>query len=317
MRYRDFEEFLASCNAHGVRYLVVGAHAVAFHSRPRATKYLDVYVEPTAENAERLLAAIREFFGGADLGFTDEDVTELDTVLQLGVAPVRIDLLSSLSGIESFDRAWRQREDARYGAVNTHYLSLDDLISAKRSATAGDEYQPVSHQLAWQPPCFHLSTGAAICAAAAGGVRRTPRADSARSQARIDMPVSYPTGRFPGSPEDGRRSAQLADRHQPLPAAVATAGAAYGRRGGLLAARAGSIALRRTAPDERPHHHPDRGHHPRGDDPELPVAEREAHLRRRRRRAGRGRGRRRRSRRGRTCSRAGARPSASRRPRAG
>lgn len=134
MRYRDFEEFLASCNAHGVKYLVVGAHAVAFHARPRATKDLDLYVEPTPENAERLLSAIRDFFGGADLGFTVEDVTELDTVLQLGVAPVRIDLLSSLAGIEGFEQAWRQREAARYGSVDTHYISLDDLISAKQSA---------------------------------------------------------------------------------------------------------------------------------------------------------------------------------------
>lgn len=79
MRYRDFEEFLASCNAHGVGYLVVGAHAVAFHSHPRATKDLDIYVEASAENAERLLAAIHDFFGGADLGFTVDDVINHDT----------------------------------------------------------------------------------------------------------------------------------------------------------------------------------------------------------------------------------------------
>ncbi|HSL82599.1 MAG TPA: nucleotidyltransferase [Thermoanaerobaculia bacterium] len=145
MRYRDFEEFLASCNALGVRYLVVGAHAVAFHARPRATKDLDVYVDPTPENAERLLAAMREFFGGADLGFTVEDVTELDTILQLGVAPVRIDLLSSLSGIESFERAWQQRADAPYGSVDTHYLSLDDLIDAKRSAGRDQDRADLKH----------------------------------------------------------------------------------------------------------------------------------------------------------------------------
>lgn len=134
MRYRDFEEFLASCNAHGVRYLVVGAHAVAFHSHPRATKDLDLYVEPTAENAERLLAAIRDFFGGTDLGFTVDDLADPDTILQLGVAPVRIDLLSSLDGIENFEQAWHRRADARYGPVDAHYISLDDLIAAKRSA---------------------------------------------------------------------------------------------------------------------------------------------------------------------------------------
>lgn len=145
MRYRDFEEFLASCNAQGVRYLVVGAHAVAYHSRPRATKDLDVYVDPTAENAERLLKAIRDFFGGADLGFTVDDVTELDTILQLGVAPVRIDLLSSLSGIDSFEEAWERREDARYGGVDSHYISLDDLIAAKQSADRDQDRADLEH----------------------------------------------------------------------------------------------------------------------------------------------------------------------------
>ena len=134
MKYRDFEEFLESLNAHGARYLVVGAHAVAFHARPRATKDLDVYVEPARENAERVLAAIRHFFGGADLGFTVEDLTELDSFVQLGVAPIRIDLIKSLSGVESFEAAWRRRNDAAYGQVPTHYLSLDDLIAAKQSA---------------------------------------------------------------------------------------------------------------------------------------------------------------------------------------
>jgi predicted nucleotidyltransferase len=145
MRYRDFEEFLASCNAHGVRYLIVGAHAVAFHAHPRATKDLDIYVEPTVENAERLLAAIRDFFGGADLGFTVHDVTEIDTILQLGVAPVRIDLLCSLAGIESFEQAWQRRADARFGSVDTHYISLDDLIAAKRGAGRDQDHADLEH----------------------------------------------------------------------------------------------------------------------------------------------------------------------------
>ena len=63
MSSRDYEEFLESLNAHEVRYLVVGAHAVAFHARPRATKDLDVLLAPDPENAERALAAIRSFLG--------------------------------------------------------------------------------------------------------------------------------------------------------------------------------------------------------------------------------------------------------------
>lgn len=134
MSYRDFEEFLESLNANGARYLVVGAHAVAFHARPRATKDLDIYIDPTPGNAERVLTAIRHFFGGADLGFTVEDLTELDSFVQLGVAPIRIDLIKSLSGVDSFEAAWDRRVDAAFGQVPTHYLSRNDLIAAKKSA---------------------------------------------------------------------------------------------------------------------------------------------------------------------------------------
>jgi hypothetical protein len=94
MASHDYEEFIAALNAHGVRYLVIGAHAVAFHARPRATKDLDILLEPTPANARKALAALRDFFGGADLGYTVEDLTDPDRIIQLGVAPVRIDLLA-------------------------------------------------------------------------------------------------------------------------------------------------------------------------------------------------------------------------------
>lgn len=134
MPSRDYEEFLESLNAHGARYLVIGAHAVALYARPRATKDLDIYIEPTQENAAQVLAAIRSFFGGADLGFTVEDLLAPDLIVQLGVAPLRIDLLSKLAGDLSFRRAWDARVDSRFGAVDTHYISLEDLIHEKESA---------------------------------------------------------------------------------------------------------------------------------------------------------------------------------------
>lgn len=77
MPSQDYEEFIAALNAHGVRYLVVGAHAVAFHARPRATKDLDILIEPSAANAERILTALRDFLGGVDLGYTVEDFDNL------------------------------------------------------------------------------------------------------------------------------------------------------------------------------------------------------------------------------------------------
>jgi hypothetical protein len=133
MPSQDYEEFIAGLNAHGVHYLVIGAHAVAFHAQPRATKDLDILIEPTRANARRLLEALRDFFGGADLTFTVEDVLDPDCILQLGVAPVRIDLLSAIPGCASFRAAWRRGVKAHFGGVPTFYIGLDDLIQNKEA----------------------------------------------------------------------------------------------------------------------------------------------------------------------------------------
>lgn len=134
MAYPDFEEFIGALNARGVRYLIVGAHAVAFHARPRATKDLDILVDPTPANARRLRAALHDFFGGSPPGYADSDLLDPDAVLQLGVAPVRIDILSRIDGVKKFGEAWRRRVKGMFGGVEAHYLSLDDLVAAKAAA---------------------------------------------------------------------------------------------------------------------------------------------------------------------------------------
>ena len=134
MANSDYEEFIAALNAHRVRYLVIGAHAVAFHARPRATKDLDILLEPTPINARKALAALRDFFGGADLGYTVEDLITPDWIIQLGVAPVRIDLQTEISGCNSFKEVWKNRVEARFGSIPTHYLGIDDLIRSKEAA---------------------------------------------------------------------------------------------------------------------------------------------------------------------------------------
>jgi predicted nucleotidyltransferase len=133
MRSRDYEEFVESLNASSARYLIIGAHAVAFHARPRATKDFDVFIEPTPDNVERVLVAIRNFLG-SDLGLTIEDLTAPGRIVQLGVAPSRIDLLSRLASRRDFASAWTSRVDAKFGDVDAHYLSLEDLIQEKESA---------------------------------------------------------------------------------------------------------------------------------------------------------------------------------------
>lgn len=102
MLTRDFKEFIASLNAEAVRYLVVGGYAVALHGHPRYTKDLDVWIEREPANAARLIKAL-EHFGFGSLGLRAEDFLEADQVVQLGHPPYRIDILTSLSGVEFAD----------------------------------------------------------------------------------------------------------------------------------------------------------------------------------------------------------------------
>jgi len=132
--FPDFEEFIASLNAHRVRYLVVGGYAVGFHARPRATKDIDILIDRSPANARRTLLAIRAFLGGSAPGITVTKLTDPRTLIVLGNAPVRIDILTSIEGVPSFGKAWRARSTGFYGAARTEFLSLDDLILAKKAA---------------------------------------------------------------------------------------------------------------------------------------------------------------------------------------
>ena len=134
MAQRDYEEFFELLNANGVKFLIVGAHAVAFYARPRATKDIDLFHEATKESAVGILKAIRAFLGGYDLGLTMDDLCNPDLIVQLGAAPVRIDLMGSISGIDSFEDAWSKRIIGKYGETDVSYISLDDLIRNKKKA---------------------------------------------------------------------------------------------------------------------------------------------------------------------------------------
>lgn len=126
----DWSEFLRLLNARRVRFLVVGAHAVAAAGRPRLTADLDVWVEPTLVNARRVVRALAEFGFG---GLTPERLTEPDTVVFLGREPFRIDLLSAIDGV-SFSVAWRGRTRGTLGGQRVSFLGRRDLIKNKRAA---------------------------------------------------------------------------------------------------------------------------------------------------------------------------------------
>jgi len=128
---RDLREFIASLSSHAVEYAIVGAYALAFHGRPRYTGDIDIVVRPSPENAARLAAVIAEFEFGA-LGLSAADFLQPDQVIQLGCPPNRIDLLSSLSGVD-FEEVWRERVSAELDGVPVNYIGRAALIKNKRA----------------------------------------------------------------------------------------------------------------------------------------------------------------------------------------
>jgi len=127
----DFRDLLASFNASGVEYLVVGGYALAFHGAPRYTGDLDLLVRPTPANARRVLDALAAFgFGG--LGLTAADFTAPDNVIQLGVPPVRVDLLTSLTGV-TWEEAWQGRQPGAYGDVAVSFIGRSAFVANKRA----------------------------------------------------------------------------------------------------------------------------------------------------------------------------------------
>src|SRR6185437_4906603 len=107
-----FLELLSSLLAAKARFLVIGAYAVGIHGRPRATKDLDVWVEATADNAARVLEALRRF--GAPLGdLTESDLDHVGTGFKMGIPPRRIDILTQIEGL-TFDEAWPNRIEANF-----------------------------------------------------------------------------------------------------------------------------------------------------------------------------------------------------------
>jgi hypothetical protein len=130
--HKDFEELFECLHQREVKALIVGAHAVAFHAKPRYTKDVDVLVEPSVGNARRLLQALDDFgFGSLDL--TVDDFSRPGQIIQLGIEPNRVDFITSLAGL-SFDEAWAGRVAGSYGRRPVFYLGLAELKRAKKAA---------------------------------------------------------------------------------------------------------------------------------------------------------------------------------------
>lgn len=128
----DLSEFVGLFNALSVEFVVVGGYAVAFHGHPRLTGNIDLFVRPTHENATRILGALDQF-GFEDHGVRPEELTAPDKIIQLGSPPNRIDLLTSITGLD-FDEAWAGRVPGRLGGHEVNYLGLSALLKYKSAS---------------------------------------------------------------------------------------------------------------------------------------------------------------------------------------
>ncbi len=130
-RQEDFEELFELLNKHSVKYIVVGGYALAFHGAPRYTGDIDVFVKPDQENARNILHALDDF-GFGDLDVSEKDFSEPDMVIQLGVPPVRVDFITSLSGLD-----WEAAEagvvSGSYGQASVNFLGKTELLRNKRA----------------------------------------------------------------------------------------------------------------------------------------------------------------------------------------
>ncbi len=123
----DFEDMLALLERHEAEYLIVGGLAFIYHAKPRYTKDMDIWVKPTEENTSRSNRALAEF--GSPTFFKPGDTEQ---ILQIGVAPNRIDLLQMIPNVR-FETAWKKRIRDKYGSVTTNWIDINSLIRSKKS----------------------------------------------------------------------------------------------------------------------------------------------------------------------------------------
>ena len=126
----DFKELLKLFNAHKVDYIIVGGYALAFHGAPRYTGDIDILILPTSENSQKVMLVLKEF-GFGEIGLSAEDFQTIDKVVQLGVPPVRVDILTSITGVDS-EKAFSTSVPAEYGDVPVRYINREQFIRNKR-----------------------------------------------------------------------------------------------------------------------------------------------------------------------------------------
>ena len=128
---QDFKDLLVLFNSHRVEYMIVGGYALAYHGAPRYTGDIDIYVKPDSQNARRIMKALNEF-GFGPTGLTANDFEIPDKVIQLGVPPVRIDIMTSITGV-GWEKAFSGSTKGKYGDVPVRYIGFKEFVMNKRA----------------------------------------------------------------------------------------------------------------------------------------------------------------------------------------
>jgi len=128
----DYREMLSALFDASVEFVIVGAFSLAAHGNPRSTGDIDIYVRPSPENASRLMGALRQF-GAPISDISASDFVHVDTVIQIGIAPRRIDFLTSLKGINAFDDVWNDHLDVEMDGITLPVIGREMLIRNKRA----------------------------------------------------------------------------------------------------------------------------------------------------------------------------------------
>ncbi len=128
---RDLKELLLLLNANKVRYLVVGGYAVAAHGHPRYTKDLDVWIDRNQTNAKKLIKVLEQF-GFGSLGLGEKDFLKPDQIIQLGIPPARVEIFTTLKGVD-FKKCYPLRLEAKIDGAPVNFIDLENLKKNKKA----------------------------------------------------------------------------------------------------------------------------------------------------------------------------------------
>jgi hypothetical protein len=138
----DFLDFVKLCNQYHVKYLVVGGYAVSIHGYPRSTKDLDICIEISEENAEKMVKVINDF-GFASLKLSKADFLKKDFITQLGHEPIRIDILNDMAGV-NFNEAWANKKEIKYEKEKIYFIGYHELLKMKKIAGRPQDIADIS-----------------------------------------------------------------------------------------------------------------------------------------------------------------------------